>query len=200
MTNRPKQKGTKAERAVANALVRLGFPGADRGAQKGNKDEGDVLGIDRICIEVKDALSWATPEWMRQTAIETVNKKAEFGILVIKAPGIGLPNAEKWLTVMELGAAIDLRHAAAGGNGDRPLRVVKMLKAKGLKGSGYLELVQRERACAPTPVAVQVPGRKMPTKTPEGIIIPYPPDLPPPWYDLMRLDARCQLLLDAGYR
>lgn len=191
-----KDKGTKAERATANALVRLGFAKADRGPLRGKLDTGDVAGVEGICIEVKDAQDWKTPEWMRETVTETANLRADFGILVIKAPGIGLPNAEKWLTVMAAGEADRLLAKA----GAPRIRIVTLKKALGVKGYGWLELVQRERMCAPTPVAVRCPGRKMPTKLPDGTIVPYPDDLPPPWFDLMRLDARCSLLLAAGYR
>jgi len=176
--SRSKAKGTAAETAVVAALQNLGWPTAERRALSGNLDKGDISGIPGVCFEVKDARTWQTSGWMLETEIERVNAGADYGILVIKLPRVGYPNADKWLTVMENDAAFRLLR---GNRFFLPhLRLVTM-KAVGIH-KGVDELVERERHCGSTPVMVKVKRHGT-----DG------------YYNLMRLDARCRLLADAGY-
>lgn len=177
--SRSKAKGTAAERGLVDALRRLGFVQAERRALSGANDKGDVTGTPGLCWESKDAVAWKLAQWMRETETERVNAEADYGILVVKVPGIGNPNAEKWLTVMDDDDAMRLL-AAASGNGDQPLRQVT-LKAVGLR-KGLEEMVERERHCGSTPVAVRLKRHGEPG-----------------FWNLMRLNARCRLLVDAGY-
>lgn len=184
MMSRSKAKGTAAESALVAALRRLGWPHAERLALGGSNDKGDTTGHPGLVFEQKDAKVWQAAAWLRETETERINAKADYGILVIKPPRIGLPNAEKWLTVMELGAAMQLNVSSTlyGMN----FRTVTM-KAVGII-RGYEELVERERHCGPTPVHVAVKMQQSPHNL-----------WPGGYYSLMRLDARARLLVDAGY-
>lgn len=184
MANPSKDKGTKAERALATVLVRLGFPDADRRTLGGRFDKGDILGTPGVCFEAKDAKLWKVPEWMRQTEAERVNAGADFGILVIKMPKVGYPNADKWLTVMDDDAALELWDRVLPAKG---LRVDAVDKALSVQTAGVERLILRERHCAPTPVMVRLQQRKSDYCDGKGR------------WNLMRLDARCDMLLDAGY-
>jgi len=182
--SRSRAKGTAAETATVKALWRLGFPYAERRALSGSSDRGDIGGTIGLCWEVKDAKTWKVAEWMRETETERVNSGADYGILVIKAPGVGAANADRWLTVMDSVSATRLVGQAME---RRPqvFRVVDM-PAVGI-AAGLAQLVERERHCGLTPVNVRV--RKRLTAV----------DRTPGFYDLMRLDVRCRLLVDAGY-
>lgn len=173
---RSKAKGTAAEVALAAALQRLGWPYAERRALSGIYDKGDTTGHPGLVFECKDAKTWNAAAWMRETATERINAKADYGILVIKVPGVGYPNAEKWLTVMDYDADYELWRDA--GKPDR--RAVKM-GAVGLQ-KGLAQMVERERHCGQTPVMIQLKRHGA-----EG------------HWGLMRLDSRCKLLVDAGY-
>jgi len=188
--SRSKAKGTAAETAVVQALRSLGFPYAERRALAGALDLGDITGCPGICFEVKDARTWKAGEWLRETETERVNAKADFGILVIKVPGVGHQNAHRWLSVMELGAALDLFGGAPIElfRAEQPAkcRWVKM-KSVGLN-RGLAEMIERERHCGDTPVHVTVKMRA----SENGM-------WPNSSYSLMRLDERCKLLVSAGY-
>lgn len=173
---RSKAKGTAAEVALVGALQRLGWPHAERRALSGINDKGDTTGHPGLVFECKDAKTWNAAAWMRETETERVNAKADYGILVIKVPGVGYPNAEKWLTVMDYQDDYGLWTEA--GKPDR--RWVKM-GAVGLQ-KGLAQMVERERHCGSTPVTIQLKRHGA-----EG------------YWGLMRLDTRCKLLVDAGY-
>ena len=49
MVNKPKRTGTDAEVALVKYLHDIGYTTADRFAQRGNKDVGDISGIDVRC-------------------------------------------------------------------------------------------------------------------------------------------------------
>lgn len=178
--SRSKAKGTAAETALVGALRRLGWPHAERLALAGVNDRGDTTGHPGVVFEMKNANTWHGPAWMRETESERKNAKADYGILVIKVPGVGYPNAEKWLTVMEHDAALDLYCKATGSDFVNGYRNVQM-KAVGLR-RGLAEMIERERHCGPTPVMIQLKKHGEPG-----------------FWNLLRLDARCKLLIDAGY-
>jgi len=90
MSRRPKDIGTDAERAVVRYLQTVGFPHAERRAQNGAQDRGDITGTPGICWEVKarkkppgDTL---IAEWLGETEIERRNAGAAVGILVVRRP------------------------------------------------------------------------------------------------------------------
>lgn len=191
--SRSKAKGTAAESALVAALRRLGWPHAERLALGGSNDKGDTTGHPGLVFEQKDAKIWQAAAWLRETETERINAKADFGILVIKPPRIGYPNADKWLTVMEQDAAelliAQAWEAKAEATGDLSayrLRRVDMGAVGIVKG--YEQLMERERHCGPTPVLVSVKMQQSPNNL-----------WPGSYYSLMRLDTRCKLLVDAGY-
>lgn len=100
MVNKPKNKGTAAESAVVDLLRATFWPHAERRAMQGGKDVGDTTGHPGLVFEVKDCKVWSIPAWLRETETERVNAKADIGILVIKMPRIGYPNADRWVGVL----------------------------------------------------------------------------------------------------
>lgn len=95
MVNPSKIKGTKAETAFVSWL-REYFPYAERRALKGGKDCGDVTGVPGLVFEVKDAVTWNLPAWLKETEAERVNANAEYGLLVMKPPSVGYTRVSQW--------------------------------------------------------------------------------------------------------
>jgi hypothetical protein len=182
---RSKAKGTAAEVALVGALQRLGWPHAERRALSGIYDKGDTTGHPGLVFECKDAKTWNAAAWMRETEVERVNAKADYGILVVKVPGIGYPNAEKWLTVMDDMAAYSLYNQSNLGHAYplTPPHLIRSVETKAIGiAKGVVVMAERERHCGATPVMVRVKRHGEPG-----------------FYNLMRLGARCKLLVDAGY-
>lgn len=102
MVNRPGDKGRLAENAVVGYLRDHGFPHAERRRLEGINDKGDLISAPGLVWEVKYAGSskLRLTGWIKETDIETVNANADFGILVIKQPGVGEKNAANFLAVM----------------------------------------------------------------------------------------------------
>lgn len=195
--SKSKAKGTAAESAVVNALQRLGWPHVERRALQGAVDKGDIAGMPGVCWEVKDAKAWQVSGWLRETIDERHNANATHGILVIKLPGVGHANAEKWLTVMDDAHAFSLYNEANLHAPEAhpfpftqqiPIRV-STVGAVGLV-KGAAELRERERRCGDTLVALRVKRRLTPGRAHDPVS---------GYYNLMRLDARCRLLTYAGY-
>lgn len=190
--NRPKQKGTAAETGVIRALHQMGWPGAERRTLSGSNDRGDVNAHSGFVMECKDTKKWSVPKWMRETEAERINASAAYGILVIKAPGIGAPNARRWITVMDQQAFYNLRLLAYGRSGSwRRFRTVDIDKAVGAE-KAYAELAYREKQGGDTPVSVNFIKKRTGLELETG-------NLEPVLYSMMRLEDRCKLLVDAGY-
>jgi hypothetical protein len=109
--SKSKQKGTLAETAVVE-LLRKVWPTVERRALAGINDKGDIAGIPKIVIEVKNQKSYKISEWLKETAIEKTNAKADYGILVIKPNGVGVSRVEDWWTVLPLRDLITLLRQA----------------------------------------------------------------------------------------
>ena len=109
MVNKPKKIGTAAESAVVRFLVANGWPNAERRTLKGSSDQGDVTGVPGLVFEVKGGNEARTAsdgliaEWLDETATETENAKADYGILVVQRKGIGPKNAGRWWAIMSAG-------------------------------------------------------------------------------------------------
>ena len=114
--SRAKQKGTAAESALVKFLVGQGFPGAERRALTGDFDQGDITGTPCLAWEVKNHSTYKIPAWIKETEIERVNAKADFGILAIKPNGVGLANAGQWWAVMPMEAMVRLLREAGYGD------------------------------------------------------------------------------------
>jgi hypothetical protein len=190
--SKSKAKGTAAETAVVKALQRLGWPHVERRALQGTLDKGDIAGIPGVCFEVKDAKTWQVSGWLQETMEERVNANATHGILVIKLPGIGHANADKWLTVMDDDHARKLWVEAMPNLPQSTLAplYVRTIKALGVD-AGIVELkdVERELEEAGKPPLGMVRVKRRLSAL----------NADPSYYNLMRLDARCRLLTYAGY-
>lgn len=104
MSNPSKDKGTRAETAVARYLASVGAD-ARRNALHGNADEGDihaeVMGS-VVCIEVKNRKRVELSKWMAETVAERANSGAEVGWLVVKPEGVGMDKVGRWWVCMEM--------------------------------------------------------------------------------------------------
>jgi hypothetical protein len=98
--NKSKIRGTAAESAVVDLLRSTFWPHAERRALQGGKDMGDTTGHPGLVFEVKDCKVWSIPAWLRETDQERINARADIGVLAIKMPGIGYPNADRWVGVL----------------------------------------------------------------------------------------------------
>jgi Holliday junction resolvase len=109
--SKAKQKGTLAETAVADYLKTI-WPAVERRAQSGKNDKGDIAGINKIVIEVKNQKSYKIHEWLKETEIEKSNAEADFGILLVKPNGLGVSKVDKWWAVIPLGDLVQLLQKA----------------------------------------------------------------------------------------
>jgi hypothetical protein len=115
--SKSKQKGTSAESAfVKDERVLESFPHVERRALSGVNDMGDVSGAVGLVFEIKNHKSYKFPEWLKETEVERVNAKADYGILVVKPNGVGLGSVDQWWAVMPVGAMLDLLRDAGYGN------------------------------------------------------------------------------------
>lgn len=115
--SKSKQKGTSAESAfVKDERVLESFPHVERRALSGVNDMGDVSGAVGLVFEIKNHKSYKFPEWLKETEVERVNAKADYGILVVKPNGVGLGSVNQWWAVMPVGAMLDLLRDAGYGN------------------------------------------------------------------------------------
>lgn len=111
-----RQKGTLAETAFVKFLIKHGFPHAERRALHGTTDKGDVTGTVGLAWELKNHKTYNIPAWIKETEVERVNARADFGFLVIKPNRIGVDNVADWWVVMPVGQAIDLVREAGYGD------------------------------------------------------------------------------------
>lgn len=119
--SKAKQKGTAAETALVRFLQGQGFPGAERRALGGGgagEDLGDITGIPALCMEVKNHATYKIPAWIKETEIERINAKADFGILVVKPNGVGMTpdKVGQWWGIMPMQMMMDLLRDAGYGD------------------------------------------------------------------------------------
>lgn len=103
MGRRPQDKGREAENFAVRFLCEHGWPHMERKRLRGAKDQGDLTGAPGLMWEVKylgAGTGARMSAWMRQVDVQTVNANADFGILVVKPPGVGERNAGKFWAVM----------------------------------------------------------------------------------------------------
>lgn len=77
--NPSKERGTRAEVAVVQALRDHGYPQAERRALAGKFDRGDVTGIPGVVVEVKDCQRMALAEWVDEAIRESTLIDARYG-------------------------------------------------------------------------------------------------------------------------
>ena len=115
--SRSKQKGTSAESAfVKNERVLESFPMVERRALSGVNDMGDVAGAPGLVFEIKNHKSYKFPEWLKETEVERINAKADYGVLVVKPNGVGLGSVQDRWAVMTIGQMLDLLREAGYGD------------------------------------------------------------------------------------
>ena len=118
--SKSKSIGTRAETAVRNYLLSVGYSPLDahRNVLKGQDDEGDVwLREERglIVFEVKggksakEASYEQVKKWYAEAEKEKNNADAKFGFLVTQRAGVGYPRAGEWWAYAILGDLIELR-------------------------------------------------------------------------------------------
>lgn len=103
MGGRPQDKGREAENFAVRFLSEHGWPSIERKRLRGAKDEGDLTGAPGLMFEVKYLgrnVSARMAAWMRQVDVQTVHAKADYGVLIVKPPGIGERNAGKFWAIM----------------------------------------------------------------------------------------------------
>jgi hypothetical protein len=136
--------GSKAERAVANAANRLGFPHADRRVKRGRHDVADVLLCPGVVVQVKggdmarkasDAL---VSKWLEQTEQQRVNAGAEHAFLVVQRAGVGPRNAHQWHAYWTAGGwARLLGHEAPGALAGATIRTSLESSLAALRANGW---------------------------------------------------------------
>ena len=102
MANPAGKKGYAGEAPVKDYLVSRGFHRAYRLRTQGSMDKGDIGGIDRVVLEVKNVAKYALSQWMRETRTEKKNAGAETAALVIKPKGVGETRVSEWWAVLTL--------------------------------------------------------------------------------------------------
>jgi hypothetical protein len=118
--SKSKSIGTRAETAVRNYLLSVGYNPLDahRNVLKGKDDEGDVWlreSYGLIVFEVKggkaakDASFQQIGKWYEEAEKERNNADGRFGFLVTQRPGVGYPRAGDWWAYASLGDLIYLR-------------------------------------------------------------------------------------------
>ena len=118
--SKAKQIGTKAETAVRNYLLSVGYNPlqAHRNVLKGQDDEGDVWlreSYGLIVFEIKggkaakDASFQQIGKWYQEAELECKNADGRFGFLVTQRAGVGYPRAGEWWAYATLGDLIYLR-------------------------------------------------------------------------------------------
>jgi hypothetical protein len=118
--SKAKQIGTKAETAVRNYLLSVGYSPLDahRNVLKGQDDEGDVWlreSYGLIVFEIKggksakDASFQQVAKWYEEAELERKTADGRFGFLVTQRAGVGYPRAGEWWAYATLGDLVYLR-------------------------------------------------------------------------------------------
>lgn len=118
--SKSKSIGTRAETAVRNYLLSVGYSPLDahRNVLKGSDDEGDVWlreSYGLIVFEIKggksakDASFEQVKKWYAEAEKERDNADGKFGFLVTQRAGVGYPRAGDWWAYANLSDLIVLR-------------------------------------------------------------------------------------------
>jgi len=97
--NKSKQKGTAAESAVVKTMNANGWEAVERRALQGALDKGDIAGLPRVVIEVKDQNALSFGPWLKEAQVERDNAQADIGVVWAKRRGF--TDASKWFVVMD---------------------------------------------------------------------------------------------------
>lgn len=95
------RKGNQeGEIPVEQHFIARGFHRVYRLGKQGQKDKGDIGGIDDVAIEVKNVARYSLSGWMKELAVEKEYKVARIGALIIKPARIGKTRVGKWWVMM----------------------------------------------------------------------------------------------------
>jgi hypothetical protein len=120
MANPSGNKGYRGENPVLLYLRRRGFRHTYRMRTQGIHDKGDIGNIDDVVIEVKNAAIYDIPGWMRETAKEKSNAKAETAAMVMKPKGVGETRIGEWWAILTLEDYVSLLIKAGYGPHEMP--------------------------------------------------------------------------------
>jgi hypothetical protein len=113
VSNPSRRKGTEAEVAIRDYLRAHGYPHAERLAQGGSKDRGDLTGIDpRVVIEIKNHGALDLAGWLREVEVEVANAGADVGMVWHKRRGTSDPGL--WYVTMRGLDAVELLNEYTG--------------------------------------------------------------------------------------
>ena len=118
--SKAKSIGTRAETAVRNYLLSVGYSPLDahRNVLKGSDDEGDVWLREQqglFVFEVKggktakEASYEQCKKWLDEAELECKNANGLMGFLVTQRAGVGYPRAGEWWAYTRLGNLMYLR-------------------------------------------------------------------------------------------
>ena len=86
--SRQRAKGTSWETAIVAYLRGEGFPYAERRAQSGANDCGDITGVSsQVVIEAKNAARVELAAWLDEATTERDNANADIGVAWFKRRG-----------------------------------------------------------------------------------------------------------------
>ena len=108
--NRSKRKGTVWESRVVEHLRGSGWPNAERRAQTGAADQGDIAGVLGVVVEAKAHATWHPSAWLRELDAEVVNAGADVGVVWAKVAGKSA--AQDGVILMRPGQFLALLRAA----------------------------------------------------------------------------------------
>lgn len=101
MTNKSGDIGTRTATWVCDAFRRHGFPHAER-RDETQPDQGDIAGMIGIATQVKGGHAAENASlnqirgWLIMVEAQRIAARADIGLLVCKAKGIGFPRADQW--------------------------------------------------------------------------------------------------------
>ena len=133
--SKSKQRGTDTETKVVRYLISEGFHRAERRALKGKLDEGDVTGIEGVCIEVKGDRSNKLSAWKAETVEEAKNAGAGMYLLVVR---VDYKPVERWEVHVPWNL-LDIPFMRMGGELEdyQWVRMDLQLAVRWLKAQGY---------------------------------------------------------------
>jgi hypothetical protein len=82
-----KRKGTAWESAIVDYLRANGVPHAERRAQNGAKDRGDIAGVPGVVFEAKSAARVELGPWLLEAEAERANDGADLAVVWHKRRG-----------------------------------------------------------------------------------------------------------------
>lgn len=149
MTAKTNRIGRDGENAVVKYLAANGFPHTERRRLRGTRDEGDLITVPGLCVEVKAGQTARVraglsqvAAWMRETELERIQARADIGLLVVQRNAYGAPRAGLWRAFLPLRALQGLLGGPEGLSGppeaaDAPVELRLDHAVTILRAAGY---------------------------------------------------------------